>query len=517
MKEIKLTFLAGSSFFSKELVDMLNRLFTDETIAEMKVEMKTIFDGDQADMTFAGLRDDIVIFDASIEDATGSNYKAAQMWPSCMEHFLVVSRTRIPLNFQPFHDGGTPETAGEQTNHPLVLDNYYLVKWIQEKLKLLEPQMPRPQDDRLDLQIDQLEANIDIFSKVSNKLISNSIKRRDLYRQTTGRSFISYLSKYYRSTKDNEPNVETLEKYIKDKHQDPNYPVLYFRPGEIASEFMTKQRRWQVLSIIDWRIRAVDEVWIFETDDYYDSWWTQAELASLAYIKYGYQNELSDYKLPRIFVCKPKGNDLDVREAEPDFIQEITPKNSRTFGRYLSNSDPLTMGYELVPAMRNLSNFPVPIQWISHQVVGLLMRAMRPLMPTYFDKYSSLFSFDRFREMISPQDSEDKQSGVFSESFWNDRIVICPCCKGRNIAKHNFDFKNFMLHKQTGQFLISPDEMGKIKESHLWQCEKCKFKFLVVEENNPQFIWWPVRANHPTGPNGVYIENIPTYRLQALS
>ena len=118
MKYIKLTFFASRTTAGLDLVDRLNQLFA-QSIAGMQVELQTIIDGDQGDMMVAGLRDDIVIFDASVEDDIGANYKAAQMYPSCMEHFLVVSRTRLPLNFQPFHDGGTPDTFGETINRPL--------------------------------------------------------------------------------------------------------------------------------------------------------------------------------------------------------------------------------------------------------------------------------------------------------------------------------------------------------------------------------------------------------------
>ncbi|MHC5863066.1 hypothetical protein, partial [Nostoc sp.] len=74
MKEIKLTFFASSTAPGMELVDLLNHVFANKALAGMQIDMKTIIDGDQGDMMLAGLRDDVVIFDASVEDTIGSNY-----------------------------------------------------------------------------------------------------------------------------------------------------------------------------------------------------------------------------------------------------------------------------------------------------------------------------------------------------------------------------------------------------------------------------------------------------------
>ena len=58
MKEIKLTFFAISTSAGMELVDLLKQVFANERPAGLTVRMETVVDGDQEDMTIAGLRDE---------------------------------------------------------------------------------------------------------------------------------------------------------------------------------------------------------------------------------------------------------------------------------------------------------------------------------------------------------------------------------------------------------------------------------------------------------------------------
>ena len=119
MNDIKATIFAANSAKGRELANRLIHKLGSECPAGFKIHLEVIEDGDQEEMMFSGLRGDIVIFDASVEDDIGSNYKAAQMWTSCMEHFLVVSRTPLPLNFQAYHEGGSPNTSNHIFKIPI--------------------------------------------------------------------------------------------------------------------------------------------------------------------------------------------------------------------------------------------------------------------------------------------------------------------------------------------------------------------------------------------------------------
>ena len=144
------------------------------------------------------------------------------------------------------------------------------------------------------------------------------------------------------------------------------------------------------------------------------------------------------HRFPKIFLCKPTIDGvLEVKQSEPDyFVQQLDKTLAREFGRHLSNSDPLTMGRESVSNMQTLAKLPVPIQWLALKGIGLFAGFVMRNSPMYKEmkksNYGVLMDFAQYREMLS--------SPVFSESFWNDRIVSSPnCSKGSNF-KHNFDF-----------------------------------------------------------------------------
>ena len=108
-------------------------------------------------------------------------------------------------------------------------------------------------------------------------------------------------------------------------------------------------------------------------------------------------------------------------------------------------------------------------------------------------------------------------SRAFSENFWNDRIVTCPNCVAQKKAQNNFfDFQAFLLHGHSGQFRVSSEELETILKTGKWGCKVCDYQFQIIQEPYPQFRWWSIRWNHPTGPNGVFIEKIPLYSLQKI-
>ncbi|MGL5833950.1 MAG: hypothetical protein ACRC1Z_12075 [Waterburya sp.] len=510
MKEIRLTLFANSTPEGQELASLLEKLFASESPEELKVQMETITDGDDGDMIVAGLRDDIVIFDGSVENDIGSNYKAVRMWPLCMDHFLVVSRTRLPINFQPFHEGGSPDTWGDVLTRPFSLSNQELIFWIKKQLDILAPRLPRLEDERLEITKEQLGSYFQVVGELTEKLITQSLKRRRLYRKISGRAFISYLScysKYHRQAiASHELYVEDLVRYIKTWHGEPDYSVLYYPPGSLSSEFMAEYRRWQIVRMIEDRIRTADEFWIFETDDYYNSWWTQSELAALAYIQHNDEHPIfGKCPPPKVFLCKPtKSEGLVVREADSEFIRKLDDKVARELGRCLAN----TNYYEQIRLQQKIKNLPVAVQWLNFQG-GKLFQRILATVGGYSPMSKQEWQKANFREYQSLL-----KSRFFSDKFWNDRIVNCPNCTSQNKINKNFNFQDFLLHRQHGQFRISSEDLNPILMSGKWSCNQCGFEFQIIREPHPQFRWWSIRWNRPTGPNDVFIEQIPIYNLR---
>ena len=494
---------------------MLAQACASRLFGGFDVDLNVVIDGDQEAMTIAGLRDDVVVFDASVEDEKGSNYKATQMWPCTMDHFLVVSRTRLPLNFLPFHDGGTPETSEVIAVAPYALPNERLVQWIERQVERMGERLPRLPEERMGSEPSGFWKNREQFIRLTERIIEASLARR---RASAGRAvFISYLSRY--SAHSRKPatvggrHVEDLVRYIRSVHESVLPDIAYFPPGSLSNEFMTEHRRWQILAMIDARLRRSTEVWIFETDDYYDSWWTRAELASLAYLRH-FGDLRYQKAFPQVVLCRVQNGDFVHRSAPPDFIQHLTDPVARAFGRYLSNSDPLTMGLESVKNMKRLRGLPRSMQWLTYKSLEWMIKILMPdsslLEQDSQDKARRLsMNFERFREMLN--------SPVFGDKFWIDRIVACPTCSRSNNSKESFDVERFMSHGEPGLKRVSPIRMAAILGSGNWQCEECGHRFTIVEEERPQFRWWPARLGRPTGPGGVYVERLPVYSFSRCS
>jgi hypothetical protein len=78
--------------------------------------------------------------------------------------------------------------------------------------------------------------------------------------------------------------------------------------------------------MIDRFITPADEFWIYETDDYYNSWWTLGELLTLSYASY------SGRRIPKIRIIKQDNNSiLGIRlvDAPSDFLPVLNDENKK--------------------------------------------------------------------------------------------------------------------------------------------------------------------------------------------
>ena len=85
---------------------------------------------------------------------------------------------------------------------------------------------------------------------------------------------ISYRNKYANEVK-----------YLKErKEKEGNIEVKALPPGSLCGDYEahTPMRRWMLVGLLEDHIRSVDEVWVYLTEDYTDSWWTLAEIVMTA-------------------------------------------------------------------------------------------------------------------------------------------------------------------------------------------------------------------------------------------
>lgn len=324
-----------------ELKDKLYEIAQNEKFA-----VKIYKDPTMAQFTGACLKDDLVVFDGTREEDGNNIYNAATEWPKALNHVLVVSRNYLPINFFglrreiPNGPGSREKLKGAPT-YPNSLTNDEIIRWFKAQLKDLKDKgkLPRPDKEK------------GVFGSFS--AMSNSINEVQNSRKEQGQVFISYRSRYVE-------DVESLAEDIKmgKYHNGERKTVRFIHPGEWAyeEELMTAQRRWQLLSMIGTEfICACDEMWIYNSPGYLDSWWTRGELATLAY----HRDSNTMYTKLRLYNAKTR----IVQDAPKSYIPKMDKKQIRRMERWMANSDPSTMGPEAKETMRLLAMMPLIGKW----------------------------------------------------------------------------------------------------------------------------------------------------------
>ena len=502
-----------------------------------------VCNGTNIDFLNALSHDDIVIFDGSIEkDENGnwdSNYAAATLNSNISPNIKVVSRTQLPINFVP-RCTNVPLLGDEKT---IVVDgdvqrvktytNDDIIEWLKKDLLKMfqDGLLPFPSQYKLD---ENLNFSLSMNGRQALELVekNRNIQSQlldDLSLPRRGGAFISYLS-YYDKNAINEKTVHSLIEHIKNKHKNDNYPVTWYSEGAIVSEFLTEQRRWEIVSFVERRIREIDEFYIFLTEPnpegapaYFDSWWTQGEIIALMYMKF------SGAPLPKIFVYDPQNDRID--EKEDSFIPDLDEETAKEIARYFSNSDALSRGDENTAAMRRLRLYPKPL-------LKIHAKAMASVADLFLPEPMAKTLKDTTYESIH----QSAHSHVYDKSFTRTHIAVCPRCCQRRPAMTIDDFANSdtiwsfiltntfnkRLDKQTKRALQQRGfhsimkrkfkwpwqrqkiDMQEIEQRGYWQCPTCGLKKQVKKnKNNAYFFYWPIRyGNRRTGPDGRIIEEI---------
>lgn len=191
------------------------------------------------------LAGDVTVFDASFGGG-GPDILHAGLYLMKSAYSITVSRTELPLSFPGF-DPIAPARGARSTTPELVA-------LVAERLAELRPGLPRPPELRG-------VANADAVIGSGLEALFDR-RRRDV--------FISYRGHA-------ELDVARLSEV-------ESGSIRFLRGGELAmsDELLSVQRRWEVLVAIRRRIYSADEVWIYDTPDFTDSWWTRAELVLMS-------------------------------------------------------------------------------------------------------------------------------------------------------------------------------------------------------------------------------------------
>ena len=99
-------------------------------------------------------------------------------------------------------------------------------------------------------------------------------------------------------------------------------------------------RRWMLTGLLDDRLRKAGEVWVYGTQDYWESWWTLAELLLVIYF-----NQTSTDKKITIKYIDVKDN-CRVKDLPVKLPEKFTDAQIKQFARFLSNTRVDSMGPE---------------------------------------------------------------------------------------------------------------------------------------------------------------------------
>jgi hypothetical protein len=293
----------------------------------------------QGDFLLSCLKDRAVVVDGSIEPGCEAVYAVAVDHPKWLEHALVVSRTHLPLNFFGARGGGAPlYPYPHKQSYPSPGDpwnNGRILEWLDRQLLALRDD---PAGTRLNLQrIEDLRDN----SEQLHALLRQAHERRAAAQRRQRRVFISYRGAYYERVRELAARIANGEFHPGEKPE-----VVVLQPGELAydRELLSEVRRWQVLNLLDDRLRSSTELWVFRTRDYLESWWTVGELVIAAWIGVGGKPP------PRIRIYDPERD--HVTDSAGEYIVTLSEVQERRFARYASAAHPDTMGPEHLDTLR---------------------------------------------------------------------------------------------------------------------------------------------------------------------
>ena len=257
-----------------------------------------------------------------------------------LDHVLFISRTKLPYNFEGLRKGGAPnwirshivDTECEFLKESSVKTEQEILAWLKETLPKLElPRKNKPEE--FNVSISQLKSVI----KIEKELIDASVDK--VAKEYENDIFVSYLSRESRFRNARFPIEEVLSDYAEIV---PNGHFIYAPPGDISNEIMSERRRWEIVSSLDRQMSKCKAVVLYRTEGYSQSWWTTAEMISLAYRLRS--NRAKD--IIYIIDDRNKIRKLETQKEIQTFLPQLTEEQFLALTRRFAHSDPLTMSYE---------------------------------------------------------------------------------------------------------------------------------------------------------------------------
>lgn len=418
---ITIAFFAANSCKGQELKEEFGKIAG----TLYKFDVKVYDNAAPQQFLKACMYDDLVIFDASVEDEKGENYFAATENLKSMKHVLVVSRTYLPVNFGGIISGGYPLYPNQFTNSQII-------NWLKDIIeKKFINILPRADKGYLK----------------SLKLMKSSVEFGEKMNNEQGKIFISY-----RNSDDNYGKAKELKRKLENGvyHQGERKTVRLIDPGTFINEgeLLPEWRHWHGLSIIERWISAADEFYICYSHDYLDSWWTVGEIMSLVYTSTPNKLRIYDPDTEKVYDDHPLIQ--DIKKLSMDASQK------KRMARWFANCDPLTMGPESVKAIGGYQHMPIikNSRYINDRVFqpefwdSNILHCSKCFESEYKNNINNL-DIDRFLWLSDTFSNIFLAPEQFQKAIEN-KLIKCPKCG-----------KEYHIISKSPRYLWMPTRFGK--------------------------------------------------------
>jgi hypothetical protein len=377
------------------------------------VEVLYASDANQILFLIASHLSAVVIVDCTIPDplSKSSVYPLLSTQINIFDHILVISQTPLPLNIISLRKGGAPEDENKK------FTDEDIKHWLEIQLcELKEAITSGKHYNRIPLQsIDDLAT----FRIEMEKMCESSLELKQSNNINKKKIFISYRSCH----------AEEVEKFKQEKMEsDKSLDINIIPPRKLCSddEALTPMRIWMLASLLDDNIRGVDEVWVYGTDDYTQSWWTMAELILVSYINQAGHSFPNKPEIKIRYFAKDKMSETFTEQTPPIKLPVILSEGQiKRIARLFSNCRPDIMGPEATKMIRKKRFLAYTLKFMGKYLRNKFISSISPIIEYQIPQTIPEKDKEDFKNSMLVMFKDPNlfiqytRDEVFQSDFWN--------------------------------------------------------------------------------------------------
>lgn len=460
-------------------------------------------------------RDDVVIVDCTIpkySEDKNERKNECSVFPilvaqvNMLDHVLVVSNNMLPLNITPQRQGyDSPRLEFNFTKEKQI-------KWIEEQIVDLYNLIKEGKHyNRVKL---ETYHDFSIYQEEMENMWSNSSEFRKSKEKGKKKVLISYRNSH----------IEEVKLYRdRYKKQHPEEVVRMIEPGILCSneEALSPMRKWMLVFMLEEHIHDIDELIVYHTNDYTDSWWTCAELIMVFYNNYG---RSKDKQIKIKYYDSNEHTEKNIEECnwlnlkhgkESDNI--LSKSQMNRLARLAANTRPGSMGPE---CMSNIEQMKMLNEKINNSnfFVRMIMRwtikhMLLKSIPASLSKGNrnemlrkSLLLYTNKEELKKYLADE-----VFDDTFWHSisfqtqRSTPAFVKQGDSAC---IDINYFLKAPMSEAVNLSIEKIQAFSENHknfTIPTDTTSTTYIAKEITTSKYLWLATRMGQPT----IVKDNIP--------